>query len=112
MENGKELLELNDSNFDKVIVNSGSASLVDFWAPWCGPCKMLSPVLEEVAREISGKVVVGKVNVDENPVVSGRYKIMSIPTMLVFKNGKIVDQIMVAQPKENILKRVISATNL
>lgn len=107
------IIELNDFNFDETVISSNQVSLVDFWAPWCGPCKMLTPILAEVAEELKGKdIVIGKMNVDENPVVAGRYKIMSIPTMLIFKNGKIVDQLMGAQPKSDILKRLMSAMNL
>ena len=82
---------------------------MDFWAPWCGPCKMLSPIIEEVAKEMKENVCIAKMNVDENPVIAGRYKIMSIPTMLIFKGGKIIDQLVGAQPKDIILKRLRSA---
>ena len=102
------ILELDDFSFDKKVLAADKVSLVDFWAPWCGPCKMLTPIMEEVAKEAGGKAVVGKLNVDENPVVASRYKIMSIPTILIFKGGKIVDQFVGVQPKDTILKRLNS----
>jgi thioredoxin 1 len=85
-------IELNDANFDQ-IVNSEKPVLVDFWAEWCGPCKMIGPVVEELAGDYEGKAVVGKLNVDENPGVTARYGIRSIPTLLVFKAGQIVDKL-------------------
>ncbi len=100
---------LDDYSFDKEILQSDKVALVDFWAPWCGPCKMLGPVVEEIAQEMEGQIVVGKLNVDDNPIVAGRYKIMSIPMMLIFKEGKIIDQMIGAQPKDNIVKRIESA---
>lgn len=102
------ILELDDYNFDKSVVENSGVTLVDFWAPWCGPCKMLGPIVEEIAKEIGDKALVAKMNVDENPIVSSRYKIMSIPSMLLFKGGKIVDQLVGVQPKDTILKRLNS----
>ena len=81
--------------------------LVDFWAPWCGPCRMVAPSVEQLAREFDGRAVVGKLNVDENPAVAGRYNIMSIPTLLIFKNGAVVDQIVGAQPLEALRQRLV-----
>ena len=91
-------IELTDANFEEV-VNSDQPVLVDFWAEWCGPCKMIGPVVEELAGDYDGKAVIGKVNVDENPNVSAKYGIRSIPTLLVFKGGEIVDKQVGAVPK-------------
>ncbi len=91
-------IEITDSNFEEII-NSEKPVLVDFWAEWCGPCKMIGPVVEELAGDYEGKAVVGKVDVDANPVVSAKFGIRSIPTLLVFKNGEIVDKQVGAVPK-------------
>lgn len=91
-------LELTDQNFEEVI-NTDKPVLVDFWAEWCGPCKMIAPVVEELASEYDGKAVIGKVDVDTNPEVSAKFGIRSIPTLLVFKNGEIVDKQIGAVPK-------------
>lgn len=103
------MTELDDYNFDKTVTHSDKVSLIDFWAPWCGPCKMLTPVIEEVAKEIGEKAFIGKLNVDDNPIIAGRYKVMSIPTLLIFKGGKIVDQMVGLQSKETIISRLESA---
>lgn len=105
------ILELDDFSFDKKVLEGEKVSLVDFWAPWCGPCKMLGPIVEEVAKEIGDKAFIGKLNVDDNPVVASRYKIMSIPTLLIFKGGKIVDQFVGVQSKDTLIKRLESALN-
>ena len=91
-------IEITDSNFEDII-NSEQPVLVDFWAEWCGPCKMIGPVVEELAGDYEGKAVIGKVNVDENPNVSAKFGIRSIPTLLVFKGGEIVDKQIGAVPK-------------
>lgn len=105
------ILELDDYNFDKKILASDKVSLVDFWAPWCGPCKMLTPILEGLILEIKDKAIIAKINVDENPIIAGRYKVMSIPTILIFKKGKIIDQMIGVQSKDILVKRVESALN-
>jgi thioredoxin 1 len=92
-------IEITDSNFEEII-KSETPVLVDFWAEWCGPCKMIGPVVEELAGEYDGKAVIGKVNVDENPNVSAKFGIRSIPTLLVFKDGEIVDKQIGAVPKQ------------
>lgn len=91
-------VEITDANFEEVI-SSEKPVLVDFWAEWCGPCKMIGPVVEELASDYDGRAVVAKVNVDENPDVSAKFGIRSIPTLLVFKNGEIVDKQVGAVPK-------------
>lgn len=91
--------EVNDINFNEEISSGNVPVVVDFWAPWCGPCKMLTPVIEELEREYSSKVKFLKVNVDNNPKISERYRISSIPTVMVFKNGETVDTMVGFRPK-------------
>jgi thioredoxin 1 len=87
----EHVLELNDSNFDSAVTSS-AALLVDFWAPWCGPCRMIAPVIEELGKELAGKVTVAKVNVDEAPGIAAAHNVTSIPTLIIFKNGQLVDR--------------------
>ncbi|TET90403.1 MAG: thioredoxin [Methanomassiliicoccales archaeon] len=94
-----EPVPVTDSDFDN-FVNHYSVAAIDCWAPWCGPCKMIAPLVEELAKEYQGKIAFGKLNTDENQQIAMRYHIMSIPTIMVFKNGKLVDQIVGAVPKE------------
>ena len=91
-------VEITDANFEEVI-STDKPVLVDFWAEWCGPCKMIGPVVEELASDYDGKAVIGKINVDENPAVSAKFGIRSIPTLLVLKGGEIVDKQVGAVPK-------------
>ena len=96
------VLHVNRESFEKIIAQDGKTVLVDFWATWCGPCRMLSPIVDEVAEE-RGDIKVGKVNVDEQPELAGQFAVMSIPTLLVFRDGKVVNQSIGAVPKERIL---------
>ncbi|MFL0247558.1 thioredoxin [Candidatus Clostridium stratigraminis] len=91
--------EIMDNNFEDEVMKGNEAVVVDFWAPWCGPCKMLGPVLEELEKDYNGKVKFVKVNVDNNPVVSQKYRVSSIPTVMVFKNGSTVDTMVGFRPK-------------
>ncbi|MBK8870842.1 MAG: thioredoxin [Elusimicrobia bacterium] len=95
-------LQLTDSSFEKEVLKSSLPVLVDFWAPWCGPCRMLGPIVEEIAKEYQGKVVVGKMNTDENPVVASKFNISAIPSMLFFKGGRVVEQMVGVHSKKDI----------
>jgi len=98
-------LEITDADIDENI-KKYQTLIIDCWAPWCGPCKMVHPIIEELAKEMQGKIVFGKLNVDENPVTSTKHQIMSIPTLLVFKNGNLVDRLVGALPKEALKERI------
>ena len=95
-------LTLNQDNFKAEVLDYQGVAMVDFWAPWCGPCWMVAPIIDQLAEEYAGKVKIGKVNTDENLALSTEYQIMTIPTMLVFKDGKVVDTINGALPKQRI----------
>jgi len=101
-------LELTDANFEELVLKSEKPVLVDFWAEWCGPCRMVGPIVEEIAKEYDGQAVVGKVNVDENQGVAAQFGIRNIPTLLVFKNGEIVDKQVGVAPK-NVLEGKLKA---
>ena len=101
-------VEFTDANFDELVLKSDKPVLVDFWAEWCGPCRMVGPVVEELSKEYDGKAVIGKVDVDSNPGISAKYGIRNIPTLLIFKGGEIVDkQVGVAQ--KSVLAQKIDA---
>ncbi len=103
---------LNDDNFESKVLNSEIPVLVDFWAEWCGPCRALAPVIEEIAEDYSGEIKVGKLNVDENPGASSAYDVRSIPTLIVFKDGAVLDRIVGALPKNQITDLVDSVVEL
>ena len=100
-------IKITDADFDDA-VKKYDTFVVDCWAPWCGPCRMITPVIDELAKEMHGKVVFGKLNVDENPMTSVKHQIMSIPTLLVFKNGDLVDRLVGALPKEALKEKLSS----
>lgn len=104
-------IELTESNFQDEVIKSATPVLVDFWADWCGPCKMIAPVVEELAQEYDGKLKVGKMDVDANQDLSGQLGIRSIPTLLIFKGGRVVDQVVGAVPKRILVERLSKHLN-
>lgn len=99
-------VELTDKNFKTEVLDDSGVVLVDFWAPWCGPCRMVGPIIDELASEYQGKAKIGKLNVDDNPATASKYGIMSIPTMLIFKNGEVVDQMVGVAPKAQLVDKL------
>ncbi len=103
-------VQISDGTFEEEVLKSDVPVVVDFWAPWCGPCKMIAPILEEFAETYDGKLKVAKLDVDQNPRISSQYKIMSIPALLFFKDGKLVEQVIGALPKaqlQNYVEKVL-----
>ena len=99
---GENVIHLSEGTFDAEVLRSSQPALVDFWAPWCGPCRAIAPVLDELAGEYKGKIKVAKVNVDDNKKLAGDHGVMSIPTMILFKNGKVVDKVIGLVPKDRL----------
>ena len=103
------ITEFTDNNFDNEVLQSDSPVLVDFWAPWCGPCRMIAPVVEEIAGENVGSVKVGKINIDDNPDAAQRYGVSSIPTLMVFKSGEVVERLVGVQSKNRLQESLDAA---
>lgn len=99
-------LELTDQNFDEIVLQSDKPVIVDFWAEWCGPCRMVGPIVEEIGKDYEGKAVVGKLDVDSNPAITQKFGIRNIPTVLFFKNGQIADKQVGAVPKNNLVSKL------
>lgn len=104
-DSGKPII-VGDDSFAEVVLNSSGTVLLDCWAPWCGPCRMVGPIMDQLAADSNGKYRIAKLNVDENPQTASQFQIQSIPTMLIFKDGKLVDRLIGAQPKPAILARL------
>jgi thioredoxin 1 len=102
-------VEFKDDNFQQEVLKSDKPVLVDFWAPWCGPCQMMSPIIDDVSEQVSESAKVGKLNVDENPQTAQEYGVMSIPTLIIFKNGEILKQMSGVQSKEALIEELKKA---
>jgi thioredoxin 1 len=100
--------EINDGNFEELIAKSDKVIMIDFWAEWCGPCRMIAPIVDEISKEFDGKAIIGKVNVDENPGITSKLKIRNIPTLLFYKNGNEVDKIVGSSSKSAIVSKLNS----
>lgn len=100
------LHHFNDANFKKEVLESELPVMVDFWATWCSPCKLIGPIVEEFAKEYAGKIKIGKVNVEDSPKVSSQYGVMSIPTLMFFKKGKVMDQVVGALKRQELKKKI------
>lgn len=103
--------ELTDGNFEKQILKAGQLALIDFWAPWCGPCQIMNPIIEALAQEMGPEVIFGKLNVDQSPQTSQKYGIMSIPTLIIFNRGKAVEQIIGLRSKEELREKLKKFTS-
>ena len=103
------VLKFTTADFQKEVLDSDIPVLVDFYADWCGPCKMMSPVLDQLSAELEGKIKIGKVNVDDDPELAGQFKVMSIPNFVLIKNGQVVDQVIGAVPKAQMLAKIQAA---
>ena len=111
LENSGKPIIVGDASFADLILNAGGTVLLDCWAPWCGPCRMVGPIMDQLAAESNGKYRIAKLNTDENPRTASQFQIQSIPTMLIFKDGKLVDRLIGAQPKPAILARLQTHLN-
>jgi thioredoxin 1 len=106
-----QVFEFTDTNFNTEVLENDQPVLVDFWAPWCGPCRAVSRSIEQIADQFAGTVKVGKLNIDENPTVSGKFGIRSIPVVLLFVNGKVVESLVGAQPKERYEQAIVAVNS-
>ncbi|HEY4708104.1 MAG TPA: thioredoxin [Thermodesulfobacteriota bacterium] len=106
---GENIMNVTDSTFDTMVLKSEVPALVDFWASWCAPCRAIAPIVDEMANEYSGRIRVTKMNVDDNPATPGRYGVRGIPTLILFKGGKVVDQLVGAVPKSQIKELIEKA---